>query len=65
MRKHPILGYNKCIGEQTLHSWWTIMASGAGKIIRARWCGGGGNCKNKHNSTYQTVYAHMKILLEE
>ena len=31
------------------------------KIIRARWCGGGGNCvKIKHNSTYQTVYAHMK-----
>ena len=38
-----------------------IMASGAGKVIRARWCGGGGNCvKIKHNSTYQTVYAHMK-----
>ena len=37
------------------------MASGAGKIIRARWCGGGGNCvKIKHNSTYETVYAHMK-----
>ena len=29
-------------------------------IIRAKWCGGGGNCiKIKHNSTYQTVYAHM------
>ena len=38
-----------------------IMASGSGKITRARWCGGGGNCvKIKHNSTYQTVYAHMK-----
>ena len=37
-----------------------IMASGDGKIIRARWCGGGGNCvKIKHNSTYTTVYAHM------
>ena len=32
-----------------------------GKIIRARWCGGGGNCvKIKHNSTYETIYAHMK-----
>ena len=37
-----------------------IMASGEGKIVRARWCGGGGNCvKIKHNSTYSTVYAHM------
>ena len=37
-----------------------IMASGNGVIVRARWCGGGGNCiKIKHNSTYQTVYAHM------
>ncbi len=37
-----------------------IMASGDGKIIRARWCGGGGNCvKIKHNSTYSTIYAHM------
>ena len=37
-----------------------IMASGDGLIIRARWCGGGGNCvKIKHNSTYSTVYAHM------
>ena len=27
----------------------------------ARWCGGGGNCiKIKHNSTYETIYAHMK-----
>jgi murein DD-endopeptidase MepM/ murein hydrolase activator NlpD len=37
-----------------------IMASGNGKITRARWCGGGGNCvKIKHNSTYSTLYAHM------
>ena len=38
-----------------------IMASGDGTVTRARWCGGGGNCiKIKHNSTYQTIYAHMK-----
>ena len=37
-----------------------IMASGDGIIIKAGWCGGGGNCvKIKHNKTYQTVYAHM------
>ena len=37
------------------------MASGSGVVTRARWCGGGGNCiKIKHNSTYETIYAHMK-----
>ena len=63
VRKHPILGYNKfhkgtdfAAPEGT-----PIMASGDGKIIRARWCGGGGNCiKIRHNSTYSTVYAHLK-----
>ena len=38
-----------------------IMASGDGVITRARWCGGGGNCiKIRHNTTYETVYAHMR-----
>ena len=63
MRKHPILGYNKMHRgtDFASPSGTPIMASGAGKVIRARWCGGGGNCvKIKHNSTYQTVYAHMK-----
>ncbi len=63
MRKHPILGYNKMHKgtDFAAPTGTPIMASGAGKIIRARWCGGGGNCvKIKHNSTYQTVYAHMK-----
>ena len=37
-----------------------IMASGDGVVIKASWCGGGGNCvKIKHNSSYSTVYAHM------
>ena len=37
------------------------MASGDGIVNKSwSWCGGGGNCvKIKHNSTYQTVYAHM------
>jgi murein DD-endopeptidase MepM/ murein hydrolase activator NlpD len=62
-RKHPILGYTKLHTgtDFAAPSGTPIMASGAGKIIRSRWCGGGGNCvKIKHNSTYQTVYAHMK-----
>ena len=63
MRKHPILGYNKMHKgtDFAAPSGTPIMASGTGTITRARWCGGGGNCvKIKHNSTYETVYAHMK-----
>jgi murein DD-endopeptidase MepM/ murein hydrolase activator NlpD len=38
-----------------------IMASGTGTVVLAKWCGGGGNCvKIKHNSTYSTIYAHMR-----
>ena len=63
MRKHPIDGYNKMHkGTDFAAPMGTpIMASGDGLIVRARWCGGGGNCvKIKHNTTYQTIYAHMK-----
>ena len=63
MRKHPILGFNKMHRgtDFAAPEGTPIMASGDGKIIRARWCGGGGNCiKIKHNSTYSTVYAHLK-----
>jgi murein DD-endopeptidase MepM/ murein hydrolase activator NlpD len=62
-RKHPILGYTKLHTgtDFAAPSGTPIMASGSGKITRARWCGGGGNCvKIKHNSTYETIYAHMK-----
>ena len=62
MRKHPILGFNKMHrGTDFAAAEGTpIMASGDGKIVRARWCGGGGNCvKVKHNSTYSTIYAHL------
>jgi len=63
MRKHPIDGFNKMHrGTDFAAPRGTpIMASGSGLIMRARWCGGGGNCiKIKHNSTYETIYAHMK-----
>ena len=62
MRKHPILGYNKMHkGTDFAAPMGTpIMASGSGVILKAGWCGGGGNCvKIRHNSTYSTVYAHM------
>ena len=62
-RKHPILGYTKLHTgtDFAAPSGTPIMASGSGTVTRARWCGGGGNCvKIRHNSTYETVYAHMK-----
>ncbi len=62
MRKHPIDGFNKMHkGTDFAAPMGTpIMASGNGIVQKAGWCGGGGNCvKIKHNSTYQTIYAHM------
>ena len=62
MRKHPIDGFNKMHkGTDFAAPLGTpIMASGDGVIVKAGWCGGGGNCvKIRHNKTYQTVYAHM------
>ena len=61
MRKHPIDGFNKMHrGTDFAAPMGTpIMASGDGVVKKAGWCGGGGNCvKIKHNSTYQTIYAH-------
>ena len=63
MRKHPISGFNKMHqGTDFAAPMGTpIMASGSGTVTRAKWCGGGGNCVQiKHNSTYETIYAHMK-----
>ena len=63
MRKHPIDGFNKMHRgtDFAAPTGTPVMASGSGVIEKARWCGGGGNCiKIKHNSTYQTIYAHLK-----
>ena len=62
MRKHPIDGFNKMHRgtDFAAPKGTPIMASGNGIIQKAGWCGGGGNCvKIRHNSTYETVYAHM------
>ena len=62
MRKHPIDGFNKMHRgtDFAAPKGTPIMASGNGIIKKAGWCGGGGNCiKIEHNSTYETVYAHM------
>ena len=63
MRKHPILGFNKMHRgtDFAAKTGTPIMASGSGTIMLAKWCAGGGNCvKIKHNSTYETIYAHMQ-----
>ena len=62
MRKHPIDGFNKMHRgtDFAAPTGTPIMASGTGTIKKAGWCGGGGNCVViRHNSTYETVYAHM------
>jgi murein DD-endopeptidase MepM/ murein hydrolase activator NlpD len=62
MRKHPIDGFNKMHRgtDFAAPKGTPIMASGNGIVQKAGWCGGGGNCvKIKHNSMYETVYAHM------
>jgi murein DD-endopeptidase MepM/ murein hydrolase activator NlpD len=62
MRKHPIDGFNKMHRgtDFAAPTGTPIMASGNGVIQKAGWCGGGGNCvKIKHNTTYETIYAHM------
>ena len=64
MRKHPIQGFNKMhTGTDFAAPMGTLLLwlRDTGTITRAKWCGGGGNCiKIKHNSTYETIYAHMK-----
>ena len=62
MRKHPIDGFNKMHrGTDFAAPMGTpIMASGDGIIKKAGSCGGGGNCiVIRHNSLYETIYAHM------
>ena len=62
MRKHPIDGFNKMHRgtDFAAPTGTPIMASGNGIVQKVGWCGGGGNCvKIRHNSTYETVYAHM------
>jgi len=62
LRKHPIDGFTKMHKgtDFAAPKGTPIMASGNGIIKKVGWCGGGGNCiKIRHNSTYETVYAHM------
>ena len=61
MRKHPIDGFNKMHKgtDFAAPKGTPIMASGSG-VIKGRLVWWSGNCVViKHNSTYQTIYAHM------
>ena len=61
-RKHPILGFTKHHNgtDFAAPTGTPIMASGNGTVIKAGWCGNGGNCvRIRHNSAYTTGYGHM------
>tara|TARA_B100001029_G_C15013061_1_gene425483 strand:- start:331 stop:1311 length:981 start_codon:yes stop_codon:yes gene_type:complete len=61
-RKHPILGFTKHHNgtDFAAHTGTPIMASGNGTVIKAGWCGNGGNCvRIRHNSSYTTGYGHL------
>ncbi len=61
-RKHPILGFTKHHNGTDFAApiGTPIMASGNGTVIKAGWCGKGGNCvRIRHNSSYTTGYGHL------
>ena len=61
-RKHPILGFTKHHNgtDFAAPKGTPIMASGNGTVIKAGWCGKGGNCvRIRHNSSYTTGYGHL------
>ena len=61
-RKHPILGFTKHHNgtDFAAPTGTPIMASGTGTVIKAGWCGNGGNCvRIRHNSSYTTGYGHL------
>ena len=65
MRKHPISGYNRMHkGVDFAAATGTpIIAAGSGVVTQAGWYGSYGRyIRIRHNSTYDTAYAHMSRL---
>jgi murein DD-endopeptidase MepM/ murein hydrolase activator NlpD len=61
-RRHPILGFNKLHQgtDFAARTGTPIMASGSGTVVMAQKYKGYGNyVKIRHNSTFETAYAHM------
>lgn len=62
MRKHPISGFRKKHEgtDFAAPKGTPIVASGDGIVVKVGWAGGYGNAiRIKHNSTYETMYAHL------
>jgi murein DD-endopeptidase MepM/ murein hydrolase activator NlpD len=62
MRRHPILGYNKMHKglDFAARTGTPIFAAGSGVVKESRWKGAYGKyVRIKHNSEYQTAYAHL------
>ena len=65
MRKHPISGYNRMHKgvDFAAPTGTPIIAAGSGVITKAGWNGSYGRyIRIRHNSTYDTAYAHMSRL---
>ncbi|MGC6454434.1 MAG: peptidoglycan DD-metalloendopeptidase family protein [Candidatus Puniceispirillaceae bacterium] len=62
MRKHPISGYNRMHKgvDFAAPTGTPIIAAGSGVVTKAGWYGSYGRfIRIRHNSTYDTAYAHM------
>ena len=62
MRKHPISGYNRMHKgvDFAAPTGTPIIAAGSGVVIKSGWLGSYGRyIRIRHNSTYDTAYAHM------
>ena len=67
MRKHQLMDLTKCIEELTLRLQNADNGFGDGVVIKASWCGGGGNCVKINISsskyclrTYVKICKHLK-----
>jgi murein DD-endopeptidase MepM/ murein hydrolase activator NlpD len=62
-RRHPILGYTRIHRgvDFAAPAGTPVLASGNGVVERANWHGGYGKyIRIRHNSSFKTVYAHLK-----